>query len=317
MEVSWGSYKPRNANRIPKLSLDKGEQARICVLEESPRQVFVHTFQKVVTDDRGKPIEIHDTWPDGSPNVRYQSEYAGKYRCLGDPEVVNSAGADPANCPACRGHIENPSAIKAAQARFLVKILKYNTKPGSFAPTKPFAASLIAWDLTSRRFEELQALYEEHGDLRNKDLLLGPCEDKTYQKFSILIGSDKAIWQQNTDYIKELISDNPLDDIESVAGKKPTEEELQVRTQEIVRAYNHAMNITSTSSSYESLISKEEPAPKVTRPAKSSPVEEVVASPVVAEEVIDTDGADEAEDDEGTEEDATASLSDLLKQLGG
>ena len=77
------------------------------------------------------------------------------------------------------------------------------------------------------------------------------------------------------------------------------------------------MNITSTSSSYESLISKEEPAPKVTRPAKSSPVEEVVATPAVAEEALDADDADEAEDDEGTEEDATASLSDLLKQLGG
>ena len=314
MEISWGNFKPRSTNRVPKLSLEKGEQARISVLQEAPRVAFVHNFEKILTNERGLPIEVTRTRADGSEYVQNKTEYAGKFRCLGDPDVMQSSGADPANCPACKGHVENPNAIRAASPRYLMQVLKYNTKPGTFAPVKPFGATLIVWDTTERRFEELVEIYNEHGDLRQKDLLLGPCEDKNYQKFNVQPGGDKAQWLGNKEYVAELLADNPIEDLEGVAGKKPSEEEMRIKVSEIVRAFNHAHNISATSSSYESLLNSEvdeKPAPK-----KKVAVEDVAETPInYVAEASDADEETFSEDDDSVDD--TASLEDRLKSLGG
>ena len=312
MEISWGNFKPRSTNRVPKLSLEKDEQARISVLQEAPRVAYVHNFEKIVTNERGLPIEVKGTYRDGTEYVRNKTEYAGKFRCLGDPDVMQSSGADPANCPACKGHVENPNAIRAAGPRYLMQVLKYNTKPGTFAPVKPFGATLVVWDTTERRFEELVEIYNEHGDLRQKDLLLGPCEDKGYQKFNVQPGGDKAQWLANKEYVAELLADNPIEDLEGVAGKKPSEEEMRIKVSEIVRAFNHAHNISATSSSYESLLNSdtEKPAPQ-----KNATSVKDVAVEYVVEEASDAEEETFSDDDDSVDD--TASLDDLLKSLGG
>ena len=312
MEISWGNFKPRSTNRVPKLSLEKGEQARISVLQEAPRVAYVHNFEKILTNERGLPIEVTRTRADGSEYVQNKTEYSGKFRCLGDPDVMQSSGADPANCPACKGHVENPNAIRAATPRYLMQVLKYNTKPGTFAPVKPFGATLVVWDTTERRFEELVEIYNEHGDLRQKDLLLGPCEDKGYQKFNVQPGGDKAQWLANKEYVAELLADNPIEDLEGVAGKKPSEEEMRIKVSEIVRAFNHAHNISATSSSYESLLNSDAEKPV----SKKAPVKDVTETPV-KDAAEDSDDEEETFSEDDDSVDDTASLDDLLKSLGG
>lgn len=306
MEISWGTFKTRSNSAARKLSLDKGEQVRASFLDKSPRMVFVHTFEKVITGPDGHPVEIKDEWPDGSPRTKVKTDYAGKLRCLGKEDVVDASGADPENCPACRAHIRNSNAVRAPQRRFLGHVLKYNTKPGSFAITKPFSASLIIWDLTEGRFNQLKSLYDEHGDLSKKDLLLGPCENKQMQKFDIQIGSGDAEWTKNSDYVSELLREERIDDVEAVAGKLPTEFEMNEKVNEIVRAYNHAFGISSGSSSYESLLNNEEEAEDKGADAISS---------------LSNLSEEDASEDEGVEEetevtDATGSLDDILKSLG-
>lgn len=306
MEITWDTFQPRAVSNIKKLSLDKEEQARVCFLQQRPQLVFVHSFEKIVTGPNGKPIEVKDTWPDGSERVKVKTEYAGKLRCLGDEDVVSDAGADPENCPACRAHIENPSAVKAAQRRYLGHVLKYSTKPGSWNPSKPFAAQLLVWDLTENRFGQLKDIYDEHGPLPDKDLLLGPCENKQMQKYNIQVGGEKALWKNHEEYVTELLAEEKMDDLASVAAKKPSAEEMRIKVSEITRAYNHAYGVTSGAASYESIID-------------SSNVSDLAASAEDDdEEAEDFDpGMASEDDDDDDSENLTGELDALLGRLGG
>ena len=83
---------------------------------------------------------------------------------------------------------------------------------------------------------------------------------------------------------------------------------MRIKVSEIVRAFNHAHNISATSSSYESLLNSDTEAKPY--PKKAASVEAVVDE--------DSDTEDEeifSEDDDSVDD--TASLDDLLKSLGG
>lgn len=325
MEISFATFKARTTQRIPKLSLEKDEQARICFLEKAPRMVFTHTFNKVVTGPDGKAIIIKDTWPDGQPRETAKTEYAGKFRCLGNTDELQRSGVDPENCPACRAHIENPNALKAPARRFLGHVLKYSVRPGSFSPTKPFSASLVIWDLTEKRFEQLVDIYNEHGELSEHDLLLGPCENKQMQKYTIQIGGDKAHWMQSDthkEYVMELLREERVDDIEGVAGKLPSEFEMDTKVNEIVRAYNHAYGLNQTNS-YESLLGSSNvdqvaaAADATESPASPSTPDEAPAVEEASPAAVETsEEAEETEKDSGSA-DLTGSLDELLARLGG
>ena len=103
----------------------------------------------------------------------------------------------------------------------------------------------------------------------------------------------------------ELLADNQIEDLEGVAGKKPSEEEMRIKVSEIVRAFNHAHNISTTSSSYESLLNSD--------PEKPASKKDVVEA--VVEETSDAEEETFSEDEDSVDD--TASLDDLLKSLGG
>ena len=319
MQIDWNKFTPRSAQRTPKLTLEKDESARICVLDGAPTQTFVHQFRTLKVDPAtGKVEEEKGAWPDGKEFVRPKTEYAGKFRCLGDPEVLDISGADPDKCPACKAHVENPNAVQAATPRFIVKVLKYATKNGSTTPVKPFSASLIVWDLTEKRFAEIYALYQEHGNLREKDLILGPCENKAFQKYNINIaGGAHAYYMDHMEAVEEIIKENPIDDPEAVAAKLPSFSELQIKVNEIVRSYNHAMGTGVGSSNYTALLddsdSDETPkaAPKVSSESKERSLNLDLDS-------LGSDDEDADEDSESSDEesnDVTAGLDDLLNLL--
>lgn len=327
--ITWGTYKPRSSGaNIKKLSLDKDEQARVCFLEPTPQAVYVHNFEKVVTGPDGKPIQEKDTWADGSERISTKTEYAGKLRCLGNEDELERSGADPENCPACRAHIENPNAVKKAALRVLGHVLKYSTRPNSFNPTKPFSASLLVWDLTEKRFGQLNDIFEEHGNLSEKDLLLGPCENKQMQKYTIAVGSGDALWTQSDatrTYVTELLNEERVEDLSGVAGKLPSAFEMEAKVKEVVRAYNHAFGLgTGGAGSYESIIGSSNVS-AIAEEADEDDEEEVAvaprvkakakpkSAPVVEEPEDSDDDADDDADDDDEETDVTASLEDILK----
>ena len=128
-KIQWGTYTPRRTTRFPKLHLDKGEKSRISFLEEAPVITFIHSFSKVQIGPDGSPIEEDVTYDNGNTVTRLKTEYAGKFRCLGDQDKLDASGIDPENCPACKAHVTDPNAVKAPVPRMLGHVLKYATKP--------------------------------------------------------------------------------------------------------------------------------------------------------------------------------------------
>lgn len=312
--IKFGEFKPRSSANSKKLTLEKGETARVVYLENEPTVAFVHSFEKVKTGPNGKVKIKRDTWPDGSPRESYETEYAGKMKCLGDVGVLMDTGADPESCPACKAAVENPDAVRRPQARFLGHVFRYNTKNGTTTPSKPFSGVVEVWDLTERRFELVNAIFLEHGPLAAKDLLLGPCEIKQMQKYDIAVGSD-AKWMEteaNQKYVKEALEDGRVEDLSAAAAPVKSPAEMQAKVNEIVRAFNHATGAGSTS--YESLLSSDN--------STSDDSEEAEDTTPEAEEVIDTDtgevyeSADDEEEEEAAAQDKTPDLNDLLASIG-
>lgn len=332
MEIGFNTFTPRSTQRIPKLMLEANETARVCFLDPRPRQVFVHTFETVKTDEFGQPIVVHGKWPDGQPRESIDTDYAGKLRCLGSDDVLMASGTDPENCPACAAHIANPAAVKAPTRRILGQVLKYNTRPGTATPSTPFSATLVVWDLTEKRFEQLVSIYNEHGDLKAKDLILGPCENKQMQKFTIQPGGDKAHWissETNQQFVKSLLEQESFEDIESAAGKLPTNTEMRIKVNEIVRAYNHAFNKDNVASNAASLLESAS-TPSTSFGAFAAPAKAVAETPqAIAEAEVAKAAAavpatsllDESEVAEPerstptTHTNSTASLEELLASL--
>lgn len=310
--IKFGEFKPRSSMNSKKLTLEKGETARVVYLETEPTVVFIHSFEKVKTGPNGKVIIKQDKWPDGSPRESYETEYAGKMKCLGDVSVLMGTGADPENCPACKAAVENPKAVRRAQARFLGHVFKYNTKNGTTTPSKPFSGVVEVWDLTERRFESVNAIYLEHGPLPAKDLLLGPCENKQMQKYDIAVGSD-AKWMETEDtqkYVKEALEDGRVEDLSATAAPVKSSAEMQAKVSEIVRAFNHATG--AGGSSYESLFDSDN--------STSEPEEEELQN--VSEDTIDEEAgevlesADSEDEAEAEAQDKTPDLNDLLASIG-
>lgn len=185
--------KSKNFDSYPKLSLDKGERARIVLLELEPEMEWVHGLRKPQLDEHGKPVYKTRTNPKtGQTSQELETDFVGQHICLGDLDVMTKSGSDPVNCPTCRAAAES-SAVAPAKRRFAMHVLRYKTQPGSFNIQEPFQAEVIAWVFAEGRFDTITDLTEEWGDLRKRDLMLGPCEVKQFQKFDIQV-ANKAEW---------------------------------------------------------------------------------------------------------------------------
>lgn len=174
----------------PKLSLEKGERARICVMEQ-PFMEWTHALRKPKLE-HGKPVYTSRQNKDGSSTQVLENDFVGQHICLGDESVMAEKSSDPENCPTCKAAMES-TAISPAKRRFAAHVLRYKTQPGSFNLQDPFQVELLAWVFADNRYDTLVDLQEEWGDIRTKDLLLGPCEVKSFQKFDIAVAA-KCAW---------------------------------------------------------------------------------------------------------------------------
>jgi len=248
MKVPFGQeWKDQNSiYDFPKLKLDKDERARIVIIDSEPECEYVHSLRKVVTDEQGRPLMEEKSRQNGSTYEVPQTEFKGKFLCLGDPEVLFDKNIDPDNCPACKAATENSSAVARPEPRFVLNVLKYKLKKGSTTVNTPFQVELLAWEFSLGRMKTLKGIAEEHGDLNKVDLLLGPVEGPlVFQKFPIAVGSKCEAWstESNKETSLSVVKNNRESDLTPILGRRVTFAELQGQVYELVAAYNNAFGI--------------------------------------------------------------------------
>jgi hypothetical protein len=217
-------FKPENKTEIitdfPKLKLDTGEKARILCIEPSPTYAYVHTLRapKIVSG----VAERHTIKrKDGSTFTDYVKDFIGRPLCLGDLGVLADRGIDPTNCPAC-ARASQTSEIDAPTRRFAMHIIQYGVKPNSWEPRAPFSCEVVIWGFTNQMFDKLTDIQAQWGNLRDHDLLLGPCTDRNFQKFELMVAPD-ALWQKH-EQIQQIVVDtyrqNRANDLEVFCGRR-------------------------------------------------------------------------------------------------
>jgi hypothetical protein len=228
--TTFGADKVRkSATSYPKLKLDKGQIARIVCIEKGPVYEWVHSLNKPkISPVDGKPKMI---WvkKKGS-DEQYQDhdmEFVGTPICLGDPDVLEEKGVDPAKCPACRLAAET-DYLKPPSRRFAIHILQYETKPGTPNLITPFSVRCLAWVMSEGRFTQVtQVLSEfategEDPDPRKVDLILGPCENQAFQNYSIKAAQACALVASKDNLTRgmETYKENQADDLSPLCGRK-------------------------------------------------------------------------------------------------
>lgn len=311
MKVPFGQeWKDKNnIFDFPKLKLDKDEKARIVIIDSEPECEYVHSLRKVVTDEQGRPLMEEKQRQNGSTYEVPQTEFKGKFLCLGAPETLFDKGIDPDNCPACKLATENSSAVARPEPRFVLNVLKYNLKKGTTNPNTPFQVELFAWEFSLGRMKMLKDIAEEHGNLNQVDLLLGPVEGPlVYQKFGINVAKTCEIWKSdsNRETALQVIKNNREEDLTPILGRKTTFADLNAQVYEIVSAYNNAFGIPGALPQAPAQQAKEEPAVDITAMLNGGGA--------VAES--DVDEEDVTSDEDSTEEPGVEDLQALMARLG-
>jgi hypothetical protein len=209
------------SNRLdyPVLKLAKGEHARVVVMEVDPITEFVHNIEAPILDDQGRPVMETRNYSKSSREVMSKS-FVGRHKCFGRFEVLREKQIDPEVCPTCKA-AKDGEGIEPPTQRFVVHVFQYATKPGTFTAQEPLSGKLVAWALSSKRWNELVDMAVEHGepdkprDIRTIDLLLGPCENEGWQKYEIKAGA-KCRWMADKvaqKFVSEVYRNNRAQDL--------------------------------------------------------------------------------------------------------
>lgn len=306
--------------QYPKLKLKKGERARIAAGFDDAWMEFVHTLRKpVVEDGEVKKETLERNGREFEVVVR---DFVSRVLCTGDPDVIEEEGIDPSGCAVCALANEDPDMAEAPERRYILQVFQYKTKNNSFDVASPFSGEMVVWNLPASKFNKLIDVVEEHGDLKNHDLNLGPCENEGWQKFDIAVAS-KAAWQADADSKKFAVAtfkENRIEDLSSVAGQKKEKRWLDRDIADIRAAWDEARGTSGKSSAADvddsafdgdlnSILDdstpEEKPKAKVqTTSSKKKEQEKAKAAP--AEEPEEESSVDdllnELDSDEGTQE---------------
>ena len=234
---------------FPKLTLEKNEKARVCVLE-TPDVEFVHTLRRIITEN-GRPVMRTDEWKTKTGTRTKEvpdMDFVGKFICLGDAEVLNEKGADPDNCAACKASIEVPGAVDGPKRRFVVHVIKYETKKGTYNIQEPFQAKVLAWEFTENRFGTLVDIRMEHGNLPQIDLCLGPCENAGFQKYDIIPGGS-CQWgatDERKAQTRQIVSNGRAEDLTPLLGRRVSDQEIRATVNDLVQAWNVAFGLSGS-----------------------------------------------------------------------
>lgn len=247
MKLAFDSQFQKNTGyfEYPKLKLEQSEKARICIIDSSPEAKYVHTLRKIVLRN-GRPVMETQKYGKNNDKEREvpSTDFVGKFICLGDDTPdgpLDKNEIDPNNCPACKAAAENGAAVDKPQRRIVFHVLKYKTAKGSFnVQAQPFQAELVAWDITDNRFKTLIEIQQEHGNLAEIDLNLGPCENAGYQKFDIMPGRN-AEWaktDERKNYTKQVWAQTRSEELTKLLGREVSATELRSLVSDVVNYYN-------------------------------------------------------------------------------
>lgn len=187
----------RNASAFPKMKLGDGEIARVACLEQ-PVMVYVHTLEKPKILN-GKAVMEEKLRKDKSTYTKNAMRYVSSFLCLGDYDVMLERGVDPDNCPACKQSTRSDE-VKAPKPKYAMNVLRYATKPNTRGEVTPqFNAWVEAWVYSAQQYNKLRNFALEDWNLQEHDLVLGPCEDESFQRFEIVISPKEAAWRATED----------------------------------------------------------------------------------------------------------------------
>lgn len=213
-------HKTEKLTDFPRLKLEAGEKARILCIEEQPTYAYVHTLRAPrIIDGMAQKKQVDRK--DGSTYEDYVKDFIGRPLCLGGLGTLADKGVDPKNCPVCARSVET-SEVDAPQRRFAMHVIKYAVKPNSWDLRGPFSCELEIWSFTDQIFNKLTDIKAQWQSLRKHDLLLGPCTNKDFQKFEIMVAPDAA-WMLD-ERIKSTVVDtyreNKVADLEVFCGRR-------------------------------------------------------------------------------------------------
>jgi len=224
------SFKSENKaadnENFPKLKLDQDESARIALFEE-PEFGFVHNLRapKMING----VVQYKTVQTKNGPDRQMDFDFIGNPICLGDENVLLERGIDPKNCPACKAAQDAPDMFQPPKRRFAVHVFQYTTN-GTSKATKNFQGAVKVWAFTDQKFNELIDLLDEaeNNDPRNIDIILGPCENKMFQKFK-MIHSNQVAWKASEAtkaQFEEIIAENRVKDLSKFLGRSTKKEWL-------------------------------------------------------------------------------------------
>jgi hypothetical protein len=227
---------------FPKLKLEQGEKARIVCLED-PTVEYHHRIQQPKLDADGAPLMENLKDRNGREYEAHEMQFKSTPLCLGDFETLEEKGSDPKNCPMCAMAKDHPDWMKGPARRFAMHVIKYRTKANSTDLATPFSVECVVWSFTDRIYSKLVDFRNEHGSeedgLKKKDLLLGPCENKMFQKFDIAISS-KAEWlasEERMTRTAETFNDNQIEDLAIAIGSKKPKHFVEQDLEDVTKAW--------------------------------------------------------------------------------
>lgn len=225
--------KVKQFNDYPKLRFEqKGERARVVCLEAEPLFEFVHSL-RAPSIVNGEVVMETIKDKDGNSTQKPKMDFVGQHICFGNVNVLMEKAqkgqppVDPDNCPTCAAANET-EAVEAPRRRMAIHIVRYKTQPGSFKPQEPFQAELLAWVFGEKVFDILASIAEEHGDLRQRDLLL-ECSNKMFQNVEVQVGGSAA-WLSSDEtkkFVQRLYAENKSEDLTPLLGRKVTRQQAE------------------------------------------------------------------------------------------
>lgn len=200
-----------------KLKLRKDERARVVLLEK-PHFEWVHTLKspKILN---GEPVMVEVTRR-GEKVQDYDMDFVGRPLCLGDAGTLQDDGVDDKNCPACKRSAETDE-VNPPERRFAANVIRYKIRTDG-TPVTPFSCDSVVWQFGEGYFNKLVAIAQEFGALVGKDLILGPCQVESYQKYDISAGGQN-LWtvdERVTAIVKETHDNNRVADLTPACGRK-------------------------------------------------------------------------------------------------
>jgi hypothetical protein len=243
MKVNFSQESKKSVTNYdyPKLKLEKNERARILLGLEDAEVEYVHTLRKPKIDGDGNPVMI--TTKRGQRDVTENDmDFISRPLCMGDPSILEDKGSDPKNCTMCALAKSHPDWTKPAERRYAIHVMRYKTQSGKFDVQVPFQVDCVVWSFTDRVYNKLADFKQEHGDLRKHDLLLGPCENPTFQKFDITVGA-KAEWL--ADGLKgeralrtlETFKENKIKDLSVAIGSRKEQRYIDMDIEDMQEAW--------------------------------------------------------------------------------